>query len=215
LIQARSAPARPLDPQSEAATLHDRAAVASWLAATLAGASSSAPPPVGGPPPLAAALSALADADATPGPGRLQDRLLDREEERVRLFVNAPGGVPAPPYGSWWREGQLAGETTADVAAWYREDGLEPGRSPADWLPAELEYLQVLLQHQRAALLTGSDDLARDARAREAGFLEAHVAPWLPRFITAVREAALDPYWRAVADALDVFARLEREQAAG
>ena len=135
------------------------------------------------------------------GPGSFEQV----ESERIRLFVNAPGGVPAPPYGSWWLDGTLAGPSTAAVEAIYGREGLRPGTGagPADFLPAELEFMHFLLQHQIAARRTGATDLEHDARRRERRFLDDHVVRWVPRFLAAAREATDDPYWTAAFDLLE------------
>ena len=127
------------------------------------------------------------------------------ESERVRLFVNAPGGVPAAPYGSWWTEGTIQGKTTTQVADFYLQEGLriEKHSGPADYLPTELEFLSSLLHHQRAALLTDAHDLERQSRGREREFLEKHLLPWIPRFCLAGRLATQEPFWKAVLDLLE------------
>lgn len=134
------------------------------------------------------------------------------ETERVRLFVNAPGGIPAPPYGSWWLEDTLQGETTHQVAEFYLEEGLISGEGtgPADYLPVELEFLHFLLQHQRAARMTRQADLEALVRVREREFLDRFVLPWISRFCSAGRNATGDPLWDATLDLLEEYLRLER-----
>jgi TorA maturation chaperone TorD len=129
------------------------------------------------------------------------------EAERVRLFVNAPGGVPAPPYGSWWLEETLQGRSTEEVAAFYRQEGLQSsgGAGPADYLPAELEFLHFLLQHQRAARVTRSESLEQQGRESERQFLERFLLPWLPAFCSGARQATADPFWLSVFDLLEAF----------
>ena len=177
-----------------------------WLAGTLAGDD-----PAAGWPELT-----TADTPAAPAaePAQRLSSLLESfdaarrqacEAERVRLLVTAPGGVPAPPYGSWWLEGRLQGETTAAVAELYRQEGVEPGAGPADYLPAELELVQLLLRHQLAARITGQAELAERARQSERLFLERYLAPWVPRFCAAGREATADHFWLAVFDLLEAL----------
>lgn len=129
------------------------------------------------------------------------------EAERVRLFVNSPAGVPAPPYGSWWTEKTLWGASTAAVAGFLRAEGLEvaPEAGPPDALAAELEYVAFVLRHQRAALETGQAELEEAARRRESVFLREHLAPWLPSFREAARRATMHPAWLAALDALGAF----------
>lgn len=139
-------------------------------------------------------------------------RRIDVEAEQVRLFVNAPGGIPAPPYASYYLDGTLLGPSCAWVAQEYRRQALEVDTragQPADFAGTELEYLYFLCRHQIAARLTG-DDAARDAAARaEARFFRTHLALWLPRFLRDVRSAAPDGVVGRVADLLEAFCREE------
>jgi len=141
---------------------------------------------------------------SSPGAGKEPAGL---ESERVRLFVNAPEGVAAPPYGSWWTEGCLQGRTTSEVAEFYRHEGLEPqpGGGPADYLGAELEFLHFLLQHQHAAAVTRQPELERHSRLRERAFLDRHVLTWVPGFCKAGREATNDRVWLGLFDLLQAF----------
>lgn len=161
------------------------------------------PPESGGPanPQLAAIGKKISSSCPKPESG---DRL---EAERVRLFVNAPGGVPAPPYGSWWIEGTLSGRTTEQVADRYLAEGLQIQHrtGPADYLPTELEFLSFLLHHQLAARMTGAEDLERESREREQDFLRLHMRNWIPAFCRAGRAATHEPYWKAVFDAAECF----------
>ena len=179
--------------------LRERSATARWLALTIAGE------PCG-----------TEDPTAVRRPDGKDDR--DRlEAERVRLFVNAPGGVPAPPYASWWMESTLAGETSREVERFYGEEGLrgEPGAGPPDYLPALLEFLHFLLQHQVAARRTGQNVLERSGRAREREFLERFLTPWLPAFCAAAMQATREPFWRQSLALLEAFAAAEAERLAG
>jgi TorA maturation chaperone TorD len=184
------------------ADLEQRSALARWLSDLFSGHGdpSAAPPPTDRLPP--AVSGAATRLGAIPSASDLRDRV---ESERVRLFVNAPGGVPAPPYGSWWLDGTLAGSSTAAVEAIYADEGLRPGSGagPADFLPTELEFVHFLLQHQIAARRTGATDLEHDARRRERRFLDDHVVRWIPPFLAAAREATADPTWIAAFDLLE------------
>jgi len=164
--------------------------MAHWLSSTLAGR-------------YETAADAPADLPAHSAP---------TEAERVRLFVNAPGGIPLPPYGSWWIDGALMGPSSLELESFYRQEGLSSaeGSGPVDYLPAELEFLHFLLQHQLAAVLTHQDDLAGHARAREKDFLTKFLLPWVPKFCRNGKEATEDRFWLAVFDLLERFLDSER-----
>lgn len=115
------------------------------------------------------------------------------ESELVRLCVNAPGGIPAPPYASWYLDGSLLGPSRQWAADQYRAQGLEAGADagqPADFVAIELEYLYFLCRHQRAARLTRDAPAFQAAARAEADFFRQHVSLWLPRFARDLAAAA-------------------------
>jgi TorA maturation chaperone TorD len=172
--------------------------MARWLSGAIAGVVSPVEEPLPDPLGNGALAKVLATAESV-------------ETERVRLFVNAPEGIPLPPYGSWWMEGTLQGESTERVAEFYRQEGLQHASSagPADYLPAELEFLHFLLQHQLAAKVTGSESLERQGREREREFLERFLLPWLPSFCAEGKRATSNPLWLALFDLLLAFVEKE------
>jgi TorA maturation chaperone TorD len=189
------------------------AAIFHWLAGTLAGddpALGWSELEVTGPSQVVKSLTRITNllftADAEPA----EEERWQREAERVRLFEAATGGVPAPPYGSWWLEGCLGGETSRAVANFYREEGLQPGNGPADYLSTELELVQFLLRHQRAGRLTGQEETASSARQREHEFISLFLLPWVPDFCTAGRRATTDHFWIAIFDLLETLLHAEQ-----
>lgn len=218
---------RGADPED---SVQHRSGLARWLSAVFSGALDpfgEPAPALTGPTRLARCANFLRKAALEGGPaedgaegGALPEAQTDRarfESERVRLLVNSPGGVAAPPYGSWWREGRLQGRTTFEVAEFYRSEGLEPqpGAGPADFLGAELEFLHFLLQHQHAAAVTRQPDLARHSRRREREFLDRHLLTWVPDFCAAGRKAARDDFWLGLFDLLQEFVEDEARRVDG
>ena len=134
------------------------------------------------------------------------------ETEQVRLFVNAPGGVAAPPYASWYLDGRLIGPACEWAAGEYRGESLDVAADagePADFIATELEYLYFLCRHERAARLT-ADRAALDRVVRaQARFLHEHLLRWMPAFLRRLRAAAPHPVFARVADLLDVFCEEE------
>lgn len=169
----------------EVLELQERSSLAHWLSSTLAGQSGTS-------------------GDAPEG---IPTDSARTESERVRMFVNAPGGIPLPPYGSWWIDGQLMGPSSIELAEFYRQEGLQSaeGSGPVDYLPAELEFLHFLLQHQVAAFLTHQDDLVAQCANRESEFLDRFLIPWVPKLCRKGRAVTTDSYWLAVFDLLERF----------
>ncbi len=192
--------------------VRDRSRLAAWLAGA-----------IGQPgPPEPFVLEPSADGELGPAARRVA-RLLEWataedaeawEVERVRLMVNAPGGIAFPLEASWWIDGTIGGPTTEATGTFLREEGLLVSRSAGmpDSLPALLELVHVLLQHQHAAVLTGQPELAVRAREREAELLRRFLLPWIPRACTAGREAGTSSWWRSVFDLLEALVAREAER---
>jgi TorA maturation chaperone TorD len=135
------------------------------------------------------------------------------DADQVRLFINAPGGVPAPPYASWYLDGELLGPSTQFPADAYARHGLEIDASagaPLDALPVELEFLAFLARHERAARVTGDESALADVLRSRRHFLEHHAALWMPAFVAAVRAGAPGPVFAAAITLLDDWLRVER-----
>lgn len=193
------------------ASLRTRSRTCTWLARALG-----SPGPAGEPPqaaetePFSSALRRLQRLDEWATPEDLEDR----ECERVRLVVNAPGGIALPLEASWWLDGDLGGPTARAAAAFQRGAGLRAvaGGGGPDSLPALLELLHVVLQHQVAAALTDEPELLEHARRSEAELLERFLVPWIPRACAAGREATQSPWWRSVLDLLEGLVAGEAER---
>ncbi len=183
-----------------------------WLAGVMAGDDPAADWPELTPELLPSRIECLLTAISTQLAQTAGRQRWQHEAERVRLLETAPGGAPVPPYGSWWLERCLQGRTTAAVAEVYRRQGITHGSGPADYLPAELELVQLLLRHQLAARLTGQNDLAEHAGRSEHDFLEALVLPWVPRFCGAGRRESDTPFWRCLFDLLELTLSCEHRR---
>ncbi len=122
------------------------------------------------------ALKALAEAFSL---GSFPEEPLEfLQQEYTRLFINAPGGVPAAPYASVYlsKEGLLCQEPWEEALSFYRKAGFAPqGQEPADHLAYELAFLGLLFQE-------GQNDLLRQ-------FLCNHLLVWFPLFKKALFKA--------------------------
>lgn len=142
--------------------------------------------------------------------------LADLEVAYTALFINRLGGVPAPPYGSVYLDGdgQLMGASSRNVAAWYTQEGLQldTAGEPPDHLPTELEFLYYLIDQEGQALGRRDVLVAREWTAKQAAFGSAHLFAWVPQFaerLLADAEVA-EPYRWGVR-LLETFCRQEDE----
>ncbi len=122
----------------------------------------------------AEALSLLAaDMDLQVDGSTLADvPLVDQQAEYVRLFINGPGGVAAPPYASVYinSAGILHQQGYDQALAMYYRAGLEPveGSESPDHICHELTFIGLLLELGERELL---DD-----------FIQDHFSRWYPAF---------------------------------
>jgi len=111
------------------------------------------------------------------------------------------GTVRVAPYeGSYELDPIRQGRQMADVAAFYRAFGAEPGGPAAerpDHVGCELEFLAFLELRRLTAFEQDVDEALLDEIA--SAFLHDHAGRWLPTFFAAVREASRAPVYRALA----------------
>ena len=108
------------------------------------------------------------------------------QNEYVRLFINALPEVPCPPYGSFYLEGALMGESTVRVRNVYLSYGFQTDEV-ADHIAVELEFL---------ALLTTLSN--RDSLQKDYDFLLDHLRHWTPEFFDRVEENDETGFFKAV-----------------
>ncbi len=111
------------------------------------------------------------------------------QQAYTRLFINSPGGIPAPPYASVYVAGQglLMQEGYGQAQDFYQRAGLEPlnKEEPADFLPVELFFVAVLLEKKAFDLLSE--------------FLGTHLLKWFRIFEERVQAANPHPYYSLLA----------------
>ncbi|MBI3403397.1 MAG: molecular chaperone TorD family protein [Acidobacteria bacterium] len=149
-----------------------------------------------------ASLCATADAMRS---AMIQSSAEDVLADHARLFVNARDGIVAPPYASWYLDGQLLGPSVQWVERAYAEQGLErtpDAGEPPDYLGAELEFLLFLTRHELAARSTGDAGALRVVLDSEKLFVLNHVALWLPAFLAQIHTRKPGPVFRAAGDFL-------------
>ncbi|MEA3276011.1 MAG: molecular chaperone TorD family protein [Pseudomonadota bacterium] len=131
--------------------------------------------------------------------GELAERLA---AEHARLFLGLrEGHGPPPPYESLWREGRIAGDSTLAVATAYSEAGFDDKGpwGPCDHLAYELRFIASLCYAEDESSRAGSTDEAEWARARQARFVDEHLAVWVPGYCAQLAEQAREPLYQALA----------------
>jgi TorA maturation chaperone TorD len=118
----------------------------------------------------------MANLSTTLGEDACQVDLMALQGEYVRLFINALPEVPCPPYGSFYLEGILMGESTVKLKKLYASYGWQTDEM-ADHIAVELEFM---------ALLTA---LGPDGPIQEdCQFVRDHLNAWAPAFLDQVAE---------------------------
>jgi len=99
-----------------------------------------------------------------------ENRLQILQNSYVNLFINALPEVPCPPYGSFYLEGILMGQSTVQVKNLYHEYGFQTYEVP-DHIAVELEFLAML------STLSTHDPVQQDYE-----ILLNHLRQWTPEF---------------------------------
>ncbi len=116
------------------------------------------------------------------GPDRYFRNLQSLREQYVFLFINALPQVPCPPYGSFYLEGVIMGESTVRLKNLYLEYGFETDEM-ADHIAVELEFLSFL-----STLSTDSTNSIHKVASKDRDFLLEHMREWTPGFFDLVEK---------------------------
>ena len=106
-----------------------------------------------------------------------ESRLQVLQNSYVKLFINALPEIPCPPYGSFYLEGILLGQSTVQVKNIYHEYGFQTDEVP-DHIAVELEFLAML------STLSTHDPVQQDY-----DFLLNHLRQWTPEFFKQVERS--------------------------
>jgi TorA maturation chaperone TorD len=133
----------------------------------------------------------------------------DLSIDHARLFVG-PFALLAPPYGSVYLDGErrLMGDSTLAAGECYNEAGLEVSadfNGTPDHIAVELEFMHFLVVKELEALARGNLDRAQNFSQKQRGFLERHLAAWVPDFSRSVEEQAQTGFYQSLAVATRLF----------
>jgi TorA maturation chaperone TorD len=137
--------------------------------------------------------------------------LEDLSVDHARLFVG-PENPPASPYESVWTDVDpmtgkpiFNGPSTVAVESVYRSLGLlqapDHGDLP-DHVATEAEFLCYLCEREAAAWRSGEADQAKELRAVQQQFIEAHLGRFAREFCQAVERAGHETCYAVFADFL-------------
>ena len=129
--------------------------------------------------------------------GNLVDTL---QVEYTRLFINGIPHIIAPPYGSFYLDGDhsLQGKSTRRARDFYRQYGydISDTAEPADHIRFELEFVAAL---------------ARDNELEaEEQFLKTIFRPWFTSFYKRVLDDKGHPYFQVSTKLIDLFTKEEQ-----
>ena len=129
-----------------------------------------------------------------------QELLESLQIEYTRLFINAAPHIIAPPYGSFYLDGDrnLQGKSTAKTRDFYRQYGCDitDPAEPADHIRFELEFL--------AAMARDNELDAEDT------FVTTIFRPWFIQFKKRVLEDKVHPFYRVSVQLIDFFTKEEQ-----
>lgn len=112
--------------------------------------------------------------------------------------------ITAPPYESvFTSEDHLLMQDARDgVLAHYRAEDLDlpaDNTTPEDHVGFELQFMATLVERMAAAIEAGDDARTRELVERQRGFLDEHLANWLPAFTRAIDANCTTDFYRGVA----------------
>jgi TorA maturation chaperone TorD len=129
--------------------------------------------------------------------------------EHARLFIG-PFQLVAPPYGSIYLDDAktVMGDSTARVAAFYRDCGLQLAddfHELPDHFAVELEFVSFLAFKQREAEQSGDSNEVARIRSLQHEFLGRFLMPWMEPFTSAIINDGEAPFYQAIARCTATF----------
>ncbi len=127
----------------------------------------------------------------------------------ARLFVG-PYKLPAAPYGSVYLDDgrTLMGNSTLDVKARYREEGLDTAdnfKEAPDHVIAELEFMYYLIFKEVEAFSNADIETGIAFIEKQKNFLESHLMAWVSEFAGKIIEYAETLFYRNLAETTETF----------
>lgn len=140
------------------------------------------------------------------------------QDEYVRLFVNSPDGVAAPPHASFYSESRLLGEAAGKALAFYERFELAPAEANSDvpdHIINELEFLSILCAMEQEAQDKALPGEARRLRTAQADFLTGHLLEWANLFCERLTLSSRLAFYQLLGIFTRGFLAQEREHLGG
>jgi TorA maturation chaperone TorD len=122
------------------------------------------------------------------------------EYTRALGAVSPSYGLPAP-YESMHRQSDSPAEIRAAVGRFYLDAALMPldSAAPADHLGVELKFLSLLCHNEAEAWRTGRIEAVARLLTQAWSFLDEHLMPWAPQYLSMMRARSRHCLYRKVA----------------
>ncbi len=184
------------------------------------------------------AVEHLAALFPDPGIGRRFRRLAEQyaagevTADQVALdyesLMRVPGAAYTHPYESSYsakgnangasQSASMGGRPAHQTERYYQSEGLTPryGRVDfADHIGAELTFMAHLCRRQAKALMDGDMQTASKMEEKQHRFSRDHLFRWAGNFSTALKEGAATPFFKGLAQILQAFITMEKENVPG
>jgi len=134
------------------------------------------------------------------------------------LFLNVTTSVlevkHVYPFGSVYlsKSKLLYQEETENVMKYYIQNKVtlkEDFKEPEDHIAVELSFIALITHNAIKALEENNIALAKDKINITKDFMEKHVLPWVHKLCTDIKNAAIDDFYRAIADLTIGFIRTD------
>lgn len=137
----------------------------------------------------------------------------------TRLFLGPPA-VLAPPYASYYldRNARVMGPSSVEMVKLYREAGLridDEFNEMPDHITVVLEFLYFLLFRKGSPAGVNVPFKGFDPDSTMRRFLKNYFFTWIPEFCGRITAAGEHPFYTALANCLETFAKhgFDREKA--
>lgn len=132
--------------------------------------------------------------------------------EYSKLYVG-PSQLVAPPYGSYYLDGgQVMGDSTMEVKAYYRRAGfkvMDQIKEPPDHVAIVMNFLAQLAEKEHQLIESGAHERAKQILQMAAEFYLRYPAQWLEEFAENTRKGTHHRFYALGAEILIGFNQQE------
>lgn len=145
----------------------------------------------------------------------LEQTRLELAAEYADLFLGLAGKPPHPSESAYVSEAHLVmGHPRDEVLDAYRKAGLDKAKEftePEDHIALELNFMALLCQRIVDAVEKRTCEKARESLKIQKGFIENHLARWVPQLTKDIVEQSEVDFYKGVAMITDGFVDMEKK----